>query len=118
MAKVIFASQAVGAVVLPLMLFHQIQLMVCARARAALGRPRHERRNRAPPRAGKLLPPWLVVELAAEFAAERFAVEYARNANRTFISATPWASFFEKPPCAAFCYFTRKRRGCRLGRMA
>ncbi|TKC89409.1 bile acid:sodium symporter [Trinickia terrae] len=29
MAKVIFASQ-VGAVVLPLMLFHQIQLMVCA----------------------------------------------------------------------------------------
>jgi solute carrier family 10 (sodium/bile acid cotransporter), member 7 len=30
MAKVIFASQAVGAVVLPLMLFHQIQLMTCA----------------------------------------------------------------------------------------
>ncbi len=30
MAKVIFASQAVGAVVLPLMLFHQVQLMVCA----------------------------------------------------------------------------------------
>ncbi|MGN6665515.1 MAG: bile acid:sodium symporter, partial [Trinickia sp.] len=30
MAKVIFASQAVGAVVLPLMLFHQMQLMVCA----------------------------------------------------------------------------------------
>ncbi|MDE1181534.1 bile acid:sodium symporter family protein [Paraburkholderia sp.] len=30
MAKVIFASQTVGAVVLPLMLFHQIQLMVCA----------------------------------------------------------------------------------------
>ncbi|NML33327.1 bile acid:sodium symporter family protein [Paraburkholderia antibiotica] len=30
MAKVIFASHAVGAVVLPLMLFHQIQLMVCA----------------------------------------------------------------------------------------
>jgi sodium/bile acid cotransporter 7 len=30
MAKVIFASQALGAVVLPLMLFHQIQLMVCA----------------------------------------------------------------------------------------
>jgi solute carrier family 10 (sodium/bile acid cotransporter), member 7 len=30
MAKVIFASNAVGAVVLPLMLFHQIQLMVCA----------------------------------------------------------------------------------------
>jgi sodium/bile acid cotransporter 7 len=30
MAKVIFASHAIGAVVLPLMLFHQIQLMVCA----------------------------------------------------------------------------------------
>ena len=30
MAKVIFASHSVGAAVLPLMLFHQIQLMVCA----------------------------------------------------------------------------------------
>lgn len=30
MAKVLFASHAVGAIVLPLMLFHQIQLMVCA----------------------------------------------------------------------------------------
>ncbi len=30
MAKVIFATHAVGAIVLPLMLFHQIQLMVCA----------------------------------------------------------------------------------------
>lgn len=30
MANVIFAAPAVGAVVLPLMLFHQIQLMVCA----------------------------------------------------------------------------------------
>src|SRR6201993_4510025 len=29
MAKVIFASHAVGAAILPLMLFHQIQLMVC-----------------------------------------------------------------------------------------
>jgi sodium/bile acid cotransporter 7 len=43
MAKVIFASTAVGAVVLPLMLFHQMQLMVCAAlaqrwgARAARG---------------------------------------------------------------------------------
>jgi sodium/bile acid cotransporter 7 len=27
---VIFAGQAVGAIVLPLMVFHQIQLMVCA----------------------------------------------------------------------------------------
>ena len=30
MAKVLFASHAVGAIVLPLMLFHQLQLMVCA----------------------------------------------------------------------------------------
>jgi sodium/bile acid cotransporter 7 len=30
MAKVLFAGQALGAVVLPLMLFHQMQLMVCA----------------------------------------------------------------------------------------
>ncbi|HEY0294347.1 MAG TPA: bile acid:sodium symporter family protein [Bordetella sp.] len=30
MAQVIFAGQAVGAIVLPLMIFHQVQLMVCA----------------------------------------------------------------------------------------
>ena len=30
MAKVLFPSHAVGAIVLPLMLFHQMQLMVCA----------------------------------------------------------------------------------------
>ncbi len=30
MAKVLFAGGAIGAVVLPLMLFHQLQLMVCA----------------------------------------------------------------------------------------
>ena len=30
MANVIFAGQAIGAIVLPLMLFHQIRLMVCA----------------------------------------------------------------------------------------
>ncbi|GKS94100.1 bile acid:sodium symporter family protein [Acidovorax sp. SUPP2825] len=30
MAKVLFASHAVGAIVLPLMVFHQLQLMVCA----------------------------------------------------------------------------------------
>ena len=30
MAKVLFASHAVGAIVLPLMMFHQMQLMVCA----------------------------------------------------------------------------------------
>ena len=30
MASVLFASQPVGLIVLPLMLFHQIQLMACA----------------------------------------------------------------------------------------
>jgi sodium/bile acid cotransporter 7 len=30
MAKVLFAGGTLGAVVLPLMLFHQLQLMVCA----------------------------------------------------------------------------------------
>jgi len=30
MAKVLFDSQAAGAIVLPLMVFHQLQLMVCA----------------------------------------------------------------------------------------
>jgi sodium/bile acid cotransporter 7 len=30
MATVLLAGQSVGAIVLPLMLFHQIQLMVCA----------------------------------------------------------------------------------------
>jgi solute carrier family 10 (sodium/bile acid cotransporter), member 7 len=30
MATVLLASQSVGLIVLPLMLFHQIQLMVCA----------------------------------------------------------------------------------------
>ncbi|HTK01704.1 MAG TPA: bile acid:sodium symporter, partial [Bordetella sp.] len=30
MAQVLFAGHAVGAIVLPLMMFHQIQLMVCA----------------------------------------------------------------------------------------
>ncbi|TAL64733.1 MAG: bile acid:sodium symporter, partial [Burkholderiaceae bacterium] len=30
MANVLFATHAVGAILLPLMLFHQIQLMACA----------------------------------------------------------------------------------------
>jgi sodium/bile acid cotransporter 7 len=38
MAKVIFASHAVGSAVLPLMLFHQIQLMVCAALAQRWGR--------------------------------------------------------------------------------
>jgi solute carrier family 10 (sodium/bile acid cotransporter), member 7 len=37
-AKVIFASHAVGAAILPLMLFHQIQLMVCAALAQRWGR--------------------------------------------------------------------------------
>ena len=53
MAKVIFASQAVGAVVLPLMLFHQMQLMVCAALaqRWAARRADHEPSQRAGVRA-------------------------------------------------------------------
>jgi solute carrier family 10 (sodium/bile acid cotransporter), member 7 len=51
MAKVIFASHAVGAVVLPLMLFHQMQLMVCAalaqRFRAAQEASRQAETERA-----------------------------------------------------------------------
>jgi solute carrier family 10 (sodium/bile acid cotransporter), member 7 len=39
MAKVIFASHAVGAAILPLMLFHQIQLMVCAALAQRWSRP-------------------------------------------------------------------------------
>ena len=38
MAKVIFASHTVGATILPLMLFHQIQLMVCAALAQRWGR--------------------------------------------------------------------------------
>ena len=38
MAKLIFASHAVGATILPLMLFHQIQLMVCAALAQRWGR--------------------------------------------------------------------------------
>jgi sodium/bile acid cotransporter 7 len=44
MAKVLFASHAVGAIVLPLMLFHQIQLMVCA----VLAQRYAQRREEAP----------------------------------------------------------------------
>jgi sodium/bile acid cotransporter 7 len=38
MAKVIFASHAAGTVILPLMVFHQIQLMVCAALAQRWGR--------------------------------------------------------------------------------
>ncbi|MEI2457001.1 MULTISPECIES: bile acid:sodium symporter family protein [Lysobacter] len=48
MAKVLFAGPALGAIVLPVMLFHQIQLLVCAQVAA-----RYARRRAAPaPGAG------------------------------------------------------------------
>lgn len=57
MAKVIFASSAVGAVVLPLMLFHQIQLMVCAALAQRWGARRMETQtgdeSRAAPRPAR-----------------------------------------------------------------
>jgi sodium/bile acid cotransporter 7 len=54
MANVIFAGGAVGAIVLPLMLFHQIQLMACAwLARHYAERRRREEAVTAPPRAAE-----------------------------------------------------------------
>ncbi|WGS50178.1 bile acid:sodium symporter [Paraburkholderia sp. D15] len=50
MAKVIFSSHAVGAVVLPLMLFHQIQLMVCAALAQRWGARDTSGENRVPAR--------------------------------------------------------------------
>lgn len=47
MAKVIFGAHALGAIVLPIMLFHQIQLMVCA----VLAR-RYARREEVAPQEG------------------------------------------------------------------
>ncbi|MGU7771343.1 bile acid:sodium symporter family protein [Burkholderia sp. MR1-5-21] len=60
MAKVIFSAHAVGAIVLPLMLFHQIQLMACAAlARRWVARDRSLERDArndgpAPPAQGAL----------------------------------------------------------------
>jgi len=42
MAKVLFASSSLGMVILPLMLFHQIQLMVCAVLAQRLARRNHD----------------------------------------------------------------------------
>jgi sodium/bile acid cotransporter 7 len=44
MANVLFPPQVVGGIVLPLMLFHQMQLMVCA-----VLAQRYARRPEAPP---------------------------------------------------------------------
>ena len=54
MARVLFASHAVGAVVLPLMLFHQMQLMVCA----ALAQRYAARRAAPAPDADGVDPGW------------------------------------------------------------
>ncbi len=49
MAKVLFATSVVGTMVLPLMIFHQIQLMVGAViARRYAARPDHEEDGGAP----------------------------------------------------------------------
>jgi sodium/bile acid cotransporter 7 len=56
MAKVIFASHTVGAAVLPLMLFHQIQLMVCAALAQRWGRRAEPSLSLASAEAKSLLP--------------------------------------------------------------
>jgi solute carrier family 10 (sodium/bile acid cotransporter), member 7 len=56
MAKLIFASHAVGAAVLPLMLFHQIQLMVCAALAQRWGRRAAPSASLASAGAKSLLP--------------------------------------------------------------
>ncbi|WP_249790889.1 bile acid:sodium symporter family protein [Bradyrhizobium sp. SRL28] len=55
-AKVIFASHAVGAAILPLMIFHQIQLMVCAALAKRWGRRAERFPSRASADAKSLLP--------------------------------------------------------------
>ena len=49
MAKVLFPAQSVGAIVLPLMLFHQMQLMVCAVLAARYARRVDRARRRGAP---------------------------------------------------------------------
>jgi sodium/bile acid cotransporter 7 len=55
-AKVIFASHAVGAAILPLMLFHQMQLMVCAALAQRWGRHAEPSPSLASAGAKPLLP--------------------------------------------------------------
>lgn len=45
MAGAIFAGQSIGAIVLPIMLFHQIQLMVCAVLAQRYARKAHEKQR-------------------------------------------------------------------------
>ena len=78
MARVLFAGQAVGAVVLPLMLFHQMQLMVCA----VLA----QRYARRPPEAGEeaVLPaPSAAVPASASASASASTVPVAPGRTRT-----------------------------------
>lgn len=49
MAGAIFAGQSIGAIVLPIMLFHQIQLMVCAVLAQRYARKAHEKAAVAEP---------------------------------------------------------------------
>ncbi len=51
MATVLLAGQSIGLIVLPLMLFHQIQLMVCA---ALAKRYANDRRQAAPALGAKI----------------------------------------------------------------
>jgi sodium/bile acid cotransporter 7 len=56
MANILFAGQAVGLVVLPLMLFHQIQLFVCAAFARRYAQATARAVNQAPPVARELQP--------------------------------------------------------------
>ena len=56
MAKIIFASHAVGAVILPLMLFHQVQLMICAALAQRWGRRANSFQPVASPAVKSVLP--------------------------------------------------------------
>ncbi|MCI0753233.1 bile acid:sodium symporter family protein [Teichococcus vastitatis] len=56
MANILFAGQAVGLVVLPLMLFHQIQLFVCAALARRYAQATARAVNQTPPVARELQP--------------------------------------------------------------
>jgi sodium/bile acid cotransporter 7 len=66
MAKVIFASHAVGPAVLPLMLFHQIQLMVCAALAQRWGRRAEP--SPSPGSASGKAPPVVLTKAVTTFA--------------------------------------------------
>ena len=66
MAKVIFASHVVGPAVLPLMLFHQIQLMVCAALAQRWGRRAEP--SPSPGSASGKAPPVVLTKAVTTFA--------------------------------------------------